>query len=148
MLVRRAGIDDLELIAPLFDAYRQFYRQPTDLQLARSFLSERLRLNESVIFIALDPDGSAIGFTQLYPGFSSPSARRIYILNDLFVAHLARRRNTGRALLQAAAEFGRQEGAARLMLSTALDNSPAQALYESAGWQRDKVFCTYTLPLG
>ena len=148
MLVRRAGIDDLELIVPLFDAYRQFYRQPANLQLARSFLSDRLRLNESIIFVALDPDGSAIGFTQLYPSFSSASARRIYILNDLFVAHLARRRNTGRALLQAAAEFGRQEGAARLTLSTALDNSAAQALYESAGWQRDKVFCTYTLPLG
>jgi len=74
-------------------------------------------------------------------------ARRIFILNDLFVSPEARRRKVGRALLAAAANFGREAGALRLVLSTALDNASAQALYESAGWQRDRVFCTYTLPL-
>jgi GNAT superfamily N-acetyltransferase len=66
----------------------------------------------------------------------------------LFVTHEARRRGVGRALLQTAAEFARAEGAAWLKLSTALDNSAAQALYEMAGWQRDKAFCVYTLPTG
>jgi ribosomal protein S18 acetylase RimI-like enzyme len=74
-------------------------------------------------------------------------ARRILILNDLFVAPDARRRKVARKLLDAAAQFGREAGAVRLVLSTALDNVPAQTLYESAGWHRDKVFCTYQLPL-
>ena len=147
MIVRQATVDDLDLIVPMFDAYRQFYRQAPDLALARSFLLERFRHNQSVIFLALDENGAPLGFTQLYPSFSSASARRIFILNDLFVVPGARRRKAGHALLAAAAEFGKKVGAARLTLSTALDNSTAQSLYEFAGWQRDRVFCVYTLPL-
>jgi GNAT superfamily N-acetyltransferase len=146
-LVRQAGLDDLERIVPLFDAYRQFYNQPPDLDLARAFLRDRLRNHESVIFLALDPQGEALGFTQLYPSFSSGAARRIFILNDLYVIPEARRRKVGHALLEAVAEFGRRNGAVRLTLSTALSNSSAQALYERAGWKRDSVFCAYNLPL-
>ena len=145
--IRRAGIDDLDLIVPLFDAYRQFYRQPSDIQLARSFLLDRLRNNESIIFLAVDSSGSALGFTQLFPSFSSGMARPIFILNDLFVVPTARRRKVGRALLKAAADFGLESGAVRLTLCTAVDNVPAQSLYESSGWRKDNVFCTWTLPL-
>ena len=145
--IRQAAAEDLDLVAPLFDAYRQFYKQPSDLDLSRTFLRDRIRHNESVIFVALDPNGSALGFTQLYPSFSSGLARRIFIMNDLFVAPEARRRHVGRGLLDAAAAFARLAGAARLTLSTALDNFTAQSLYKSAGWKRDTVFCVYTLPL-
>ena len=148
ILIRKADVGDLDLIVPMFDAYRRFYNQKPDLELARAFLLDRLRNHESVIFLALDGTGAALGFTQLYPSFSSAAARKIFVLNDLFVVPESRRRNAGRLLLQAAAEYGRTVGAARLALSTALDNMPAQALYESAGWRRDNVFCTYTLPLG
>lgn len=148
VLIRQATAGDLDLIVPMFDAYRQFYKQPRDLDLAREFLLERIQHNQSVIFLAMDSDGSsALGFAQLYPSFSSGLARRIFILNDLFVVPAARRRKVGQLLLRAAAEFGRSVGAARLTLSTALDNAAAQALYESSGWRRDTVFCTYTLPL-
>ena len=83
--VRQATVDDLELIAPLFDAYRQFYREPADPDGARQFLLRRFEHNQSVIFLALD--GSfPIGFTQLYPSFSSTAMGRILILNDLFVS--------------------------------------------------------------
>lgn len=145
--IRRAKIEDLDLLAPLFDAYRQFYMQPSDPGLARSFLSERFIRGESVIFLALDSTGSALGFTQLYPSCSSGLAKPIFVLNDLFVVPAARRRQIGRQLLRAAAEFGNRAGAASLTLSTALDNSPARELYESSGWHRDTLFCTYTLPL-
>jgi ribosomal protein S18 acetylase RimI-like enzyme len=146
-LVRQAGLDDLDRIVPLFDAYRQFYKQPSDPDLARAFLRDRLRNHESIIFLALDPEGEALGFTQLYPSFSSAAARRIYVLNDLYVSPEARRRKVGKALLEAAAEFGRRNGAVRLTLSTALTNSSAQSLYEGTGWKRDSVFCVYNLPL-
>ncbi len=144
---RQATIDDLDQIAPLFDAYRQFYGQPADLALARGFLTERLRHQQSVIFLALDAAGAAVGFTQLYPSFSSVNAGRIYVLNDLFVAPSARRRGIAAGLLCHAADFGRAIGAVRLSLSTALDNAAAQKLYETMGWQRDEKFCHYDLPL-
>ena len=145
--VRQATIDDLDLVAPWFDAYRQFYKQPPDLDLARNFLRARFQHNQSIVFLAIEGSGVAAGFTQLYPSFSSGLAKRIFVLNDLFVVPDARRQGFGRMLLEAAAGYGRKVGAARLTLSTALDNASAQALYELAGWQRDRTFCTYNLPL-
>ena len=147
ILVRRATIADLDRIAPLFDAYRQFYGQAHDLALAREFLRERLEQNQSVIFLALDPVESAVGFTQLYPSFSSASAQRIFIVNDLFVDAAARRGGVGRALLATAADFGRSAGAVRLTLSTAHSNTSAQSLYEATGWLRDEIFRSYHLVL-
>ena len=145
--VRQATILDLDLLAPLFDAYRQFYRKPSDLGLAHRFLLERFQHNESIVFLALRQDGSALGFTQLFPTFSSVSAARILILNDLFVVPEARRMRVGSLLLSAAASFGRAVGAVRLMLSTEVTNEAAQALYETEGWTRQTDFYVYNLIL-
>ena len=147
IFVRRATLADLDLIVPLFDAYRQFYEQTPDPALAREFLRERLEREQSVIFLAVREDGSAAGFTQIYPSFSSAKAQRIFILNDLFVDPSARRRGVGQRLLQEAAEFGRSAGAIRLTLSTAHTNSTAQSLYEAQGWRRDEIFRSYHLAL-
>lgn len=144
--VRRATAADLDLLVPLFDAYRQFYRRPSEPERARRFLQERFDHKESVILLAFDGP-AAIGFTQLYPSFSSASMARISILNDLFVAPGARRRGAGSALLDAAAEYGRSVGAVRLALSTELTNTAAQAVYERAGWKRDTEFYVYQLML-
>ena len=143
--VRRAAAADLPLVAPLFDAYRVFYRQPSDLAGAHAFLAERLRLNESVILLAeLDGIGVA-GFTQLYPAFTSVGIRRLWLLNDMYVAPEARRRGVSTALLEAARQHGLDTGAARLVLTTELDNLAAQATYEAHGWKRDERFYTYEL---
>ena len=144
--VRVATSADLDLIVPLFDAYRRFYRQPSDLPNARSFLQERLDRLESTILVALD-QSEAIGFTQLYPSFSSVSMARIFILNDLFVSPEARTKGVGSALLAAAAEFGKQAGAVRLVLGTETTNTVAQSVYERMGWVRDTSFYTYELTL-
>ena len=145
--VRQATIFDLDLVAPLFDAYRQFYRKPADLGMARQFLRERLQNSQSIIFLAVRQDGSAVGFTQLYPSYSSASCARIFILNDLYVAPEARRQRVGALLLDAAARFGREAGAVRLTLSTELTNVTAQALYEREGWKRQEDFYVYNLAL-
>lgn len=147
MSVRQATIGDLALIAPLFDAYRQFYGQPPDPVAAKAFLLERFRHQQSVMFLAVDDQGQPTGFTQLYPSFSSVRMARSYILNDMFVATSARRQGVAAALLQAAAAYGRAMGAARLSLATGLDNKDAQALYESQGWRADEVFRHYNLSL-
>jgi GNAT superfamily N-acetyltransferase len=138
----RVTAEQVELIIPLFDAYRQFYGQPSDLDGARRFLAERLARGESVIF-ALIESGRALGFTQLFPSFSSVAMRPIWILNDLFVAEEARRRGVGARLLGAARDHARRTGAARLELSTAVSNTEAQALYERDGWRRDTAFLHY-----
>ena len=145
--IHPAELADLDVLAPLFDGYRQFYRQSADLARARNFLSERLTRHESEILIAVDDRGVGLGFTQLYPLFSSVRVVRIFLLNDLFVVPEARRQGVGKALLLAAADHARDLGAASLSLSTALDNLPAQALYESLGWRRDQGFCEYGLVL-
>lgn len=142
--VRQATLADAALIAPLFDAYRRFYRQAADLPRALDFIRERLALRESVIFFAQDAQGQALGFTQLYPSFSSVSACRIWILNDLFVLPATRRKGIAHALLNAAQVHALATGAQRLDLSTAHDN-PAQKLYESLGYQRDDEFYHYSL---
>lgn len=135
-VIRRATVDDVELVAPLFDAYRRFYSQPGDLPRARSFLRERLQQGESVVLLA-ELDGAVAGFTQLYPMFSSVRTARLWILNDLYVDERARRKGVAQALLDAAAEFARARGGAGLMLETARDNAPARALYLAAGWQEE-----------
>ena len=145
--VRQATVADVELLSPLFDGYRQFYSKPSDVELARAFLLERFQHNQSVIFIATQPTGVAVGFTQLFPSFSSVSAARTFILNDLFVLPEARRYGVGVQLLLAAAQFGRAVGAIRLSLSTAIDNEAAQALYVSLGWVRDTQYCEFSLSL-
>jgi ribosomal protein S18 acetylase RimI-like enzyme len=145
--IRRATHDDLEALAPLFDAYRVFYGQGSELAAARDFLAARLQRGESVILVAHTQDGTAAGFIQLYPMFSSVRMARIWVLNDLFVADHARRRGVARALLGAAAGFARNDGALRLELETTPDNAGAQALYRECGWQVYDDTLRFHLPL-
>jgi ribosomal protein S18 acetylase RimI-like enzyme len=148
--ILQVDVEEVELVAPLFDAYRQFYSQPPDLEGATDFLTERLGNNESVIFLALVGEGeqqTPVGFTQLYPLFSSTRMRPMWLLNDLFIAPAARQRGVGGALLQHARLFAAECGAAEMMLQTAVTNTAAQALYESLGWTRDDEYYTYLLEL-
>ena len=149
IIASRATLDDLDALAKLFDGYRVFYKQPSSPALARAFIEERLRRDESVVFIARDGGNrEALGFTQLYPMFSSVSARRIWVLNDLFVAPAVRKRGVARALMDCARDFAREAGALRLILETAEDNHAAQALYESLGYIRESGERHYALELG
>ena len=138
--IQQATINDLDIITPLFDAYRMFYQQTSDLNVARNFLSERLSKQESVIFFATNEEMKGLGFVQLYPSFSSVSAKRLWILNDLFVAEPARRSGVARQLMQRARDFAISTDAKGLFLETAHDNFQGQSLYESLGYQRKSEF--------
>ncbi|EAR01552.1 GNAT family N-acetyltransferase [Maribacter sp. HTCC2170] len=135
-----ATIKDLNIITPLFDQYRVFYKQASNLNGASRFLKHRIKKDESTIFIAFYNDQPA-GFTQLYPMFSSVSMQRSYVLNDLFVVEDFRNKKIGEALLNKAKEYCIQNKAKGLALETAIDN-PAQKLYEKLGWIKD-VDCFY-----
>lgn len=146
--VRQATVDDLPALTALFDGYRQFYGRPSEPEVARSFLAERFAHHESVIFIALPQAGAGVGFTQLYPVFSSIRAARTYILNDLYVVPGVRRKGVASLLLREAARYAQAAGAIRLSLSTAHTNRSAQRLYESLGWKLDEQYRWYSLELG
>jgi GNAT superfamily N-acetyltransferase len=140
--VRQAALADLDALVPLFDAYRQFYGKASDPSAARAFLLSRFNHGESALFIAHEND-VAVGFTQLYPSFSSVSLARVFVLNDLFVHEHGRKKGVASKLIAAAAEFGRSLGAVRLTLSTAITNTTAQSVYQAAGWKRDEQFYVY-----
>ncbi len=142
MKVIQANKTHLKEIVPLFDQYRQFYEKSSDLDGARNFLKARFNNNESTIFIALDTNERVLGFTQLYPQFSSVSMKPDYLLNDLFVAQEARGNGIGKALLLRAQDFAKSNNAKGIMLETAVDN-PAQHLYEKMGFVNDKEVYYY-----
>jgi ribosomal protein S18 acetylase RimI-like enzyme len=144
--IRQAVLADLDAVATLFDGYRQFYGQTSDEAAAKTFLQARFEHGQSVVLLA-ESQGQAVGFTQLYPSFSSVSMARVFVLNDLYVAESARRMGVGEALLNAASDHARQLGAVRLSLTTNVQNLPAQSLYESMGWERDQKFNAYHLAL-
>ncbi|SDR93773.1 GNAT family N-acetyltransferase [Pseudomonas prosekii] len=145
--VQRADASHLAQVAKLFDAYRGFYGQPTNLQQSQDFIAERLAQNESAIFLALDENAEALGFVQLYPSFSSIDAFRTWLLSDLFTDPAARGRGVGTLLMNTARDFALSTGAKGLVLETATDNVDAQRLYESLGYVRDTGYYTYCLDL-
>jgi GNAT superfamily N-acetyltransferase len=142
MEILRAQAKDADLIAPLFDAYRQFYKAPSDIEASRRFISERLTNNESVIFLAME-GGRALGFVQLYPLFASVALQSLWLLNDLFVDSAVRKQGVGERLMKHAEQFASDTGSRGLFLRTATDNYPAQQLYEKCGWVRDEKFYRY-----
>jgi GNAT superfamily N-acetyltransferase len=142
VFIRRAKDDDADAVAVLFDAYRRFYEQPADLDGARRFVQARLRAGDSVVFVA-ERTGQLLGFTQLYPSFSSASMNRVWILNDLFVAPEHRRGGVGQALVKAAEDFARDGGSKGLVLATQKTNTDAKKVYEARGWKTDELFDHY-----
>lgn len=143
MEIRLAHLSDLEEVSSLFDLYRQFYEKPSDLDASRDFIKERMQRNESVIFVA-EKDGRLLGFTQLYPLFSSTTMKKQWVLNDLYVRMSDRKSGAGEGLMRAAMDFGLRDGSRGLSLQTAVTNKNAQSLYEKLGWKKNETFLTYT----
>ncbi len=133
MKIIRAKAEHVNLVAPLFDAYRQFYQQPADIEAAKIYIHDRLTHQESTIFLALLND-QPIGFTQLYPSFCSVEMIKILVLYDLFVDQGSRSKGVGYALLDQARLEADNVGASRIDLQTAQDNVTAQNLYRKFGY--------------
>ncbi len=144
----KAELEHFDLAASLFDAYRVFYEQPSDLAGAREFIRARMENNESVIYLAVTEEDKRLvplGFTQLYPSFASVSMKKVWILYDLFVVTEVRRQGVGTALIEKAWQLAEETEATGLILETAIDNEPAQAFYEAVGFEREEEFYTYYL---
>ena len=139
-----ATTDRLDAVARLFDGYRVFYEQRSDPAGARAFIGERVARGDSHI-ICCELDGEMVGFTQLYPSFSSVRMKPTWILNDLYVDPGARRRGVATALMRAARAHAEATGAAYLTLETHRENTPAQAVYVEEGWTRDDEFIHFSI---
>lgn len=151
-VIEYARAEDADSIAPLFNAYRQFYGAAPDPAGARAFIATRLDRAESVILLARAlPHASerpdVVGFAQLYPSFSSVSLGPIIVLNDLFVFPSWRRSNVARSMVEESARHGERVGALRIHLSTQLTNAPALHLYRSLGFVADQEFTHMSLAL-
>ncbi|MFC7686428.1 GNAT family N-acetyltransferase [Ureibacillus sp. GCM10028918] len=146
MELYQATMEDLEGTSHLFNLYRIFYKKDSNLEGAGDYIKERIDRKDSVIFVVKDND-KYIGFTQLYPTFSSISMKRAWILNDLYVVEEARKAGVGEMLLNKARDFAKETGAKSLSLSTAINNNSAQKLYEKNGYKRDIEFYHYELDL-
>ncbi len=141
--IKKAQQQDLTQIAFLFDAYRVFYKQTSNYELALAFITKRFENKESVIFYAVNEKGDYVGFTQLFPSFSSVSAQRSWILNDLFVSPNLRSSGTGTLLLNKAKEYAIQTRTKGIGLETSADNVRAQALYESLSYTKNSEFAYF-----
>ena len=144
--VKRANKNDANMIGEVFNLYRVFYKQDSNVEIAQKYIAERLRNNESVIFFAED-NGKCIGFTQLYPTFDSVNVRQKIVLYDLFVKEEYRRKGFAKLLMNAARDYASQNKFGSIELSTNRANLPGQTLYESLGYIRDSEFYTYDLEI-
>jgi ribosomal protein S18 acetylase RimI-like enzyme len=145
--VTRAQLADVSRAAPLFAAYREFYGEPYDLEASASFLASRLARDESIVLIARNDDSVPVGFSQIYPAFSSTRLAPIWILNDLYVSEEARGTGAVDALLDTAAALAVEAGATAIELATAHTNLRAQAVYDRSGYEVDTEFKHYEKPL-
>jgi GNAT superfamily N-acetyltransferase len=135
IIIRRGAEPDLPGISQLFDQYRVFYKRESDLPSAERFLRERMENGESVIFVAASGN-RLIGFTQLYPLFSSTRMKRLWLLNDLYVLLEFRGRGVSKQLLEAAKDLSRVTGAAGLLLETEKSNTIGNHLYPAAEFEK------------
>jgi len=153
MEIKRINKEETELVVDLFNKYRLFYKQPSDTVTAKKFIQARQNNNESIIFVALESINGRklpVGFTQLYPAYSSVRAIKYWILNDLYVEADHRKKGIGESLIKTAMDFAKKDDATIMELSTAIDNYTAQTLYENIGFEKQKAdegYFTYQIKL-
>ncbi|PUB28561.1 ribosomal protein S18 acetylase RimI-like enzyme [Elizabethkingia sp. YR214] len=136
MEIRLATLYDLESLILIFEKYRDFYKKMADYETAKSFLEERISRNESVIYIA-EANQKIVGFTQLYPLFSSTRMKKLWLLNDLYVEEEYRQKGISVALIDRAKELCRETGACQLSLETSKTNMVGNNLYPKTDFQLD-----------
>eukprot|EP01093_Parvamoeba_rugata_P006381 TRINITY_DN19_c0_g2_i3.p6 TRINITY_DN19_c0_g2~~TRINITY_DN19_c0_g2_i3.p6 ORF type:complete len:151 (+),score=25.33 TRINITY_DN19_c0_g2_i3:10136-10588(+) len=145
MEIYKADKTKIEAASKIFDLYRQFYGQPTNINASAEFLSDRFEKKDSRFFIALSSDGEPLGFIQLYPSFSSVAMKTMWYLNDLFVMQSARGKGVASALLDHVKTYAKDNDSFSLKLATAVDNVAAKALYEKHGYRKVTAFDHYVL---
>ncbi|SEW52217.1 GNAT family N-acetyltransferase [Chitinophaga arvensicola] len=132
-----ATLDHLNEFAVLFDQYRVFYRQLSDVERGKAFLKERITRNETVTFLIRD-NGQLAGFAQLYSLFHYKALQRQWLLSDLYVAPAHRGRGLSIALIDRCKQYCNETEACGLLLETEKTNDIGNRLYPRCGFELDE----------
>ncbi|WP_316817532.1 GNAT family N-acetyltransferase [Pedobacter nyackensis] len=132
-----ATLHHLDEFAELFDNYRVFYRQPSDIERGKAFLKDRITNNETVTFL-IKEDGKFVGFAQLYPLFHYKALQRQWLLSDLFVNPDYRGRGLSIALIDRCKLYCDETAACGLLLETEKTNDIGNNLYPKCEFELDK----------
>ncbi len=138
MKYRKATPKDLNRLSELFNAYRMFYRKPTDIESAKTFLKERISNKDSEIFVAETAESKLVGFVQLYPLFSSTRMKKFWLLNDLFVHPESRSRGVSIGLIEKAKALVLESNACGMFLETEKSNLIGNNLYPKTGFELNR----------
>lgn len=140
--IKKASLEDLNVTAELFNLYRIFYRQESDLERGKAFLKERFLNSESDIFLAW-VEGKAVGFVQLYKLYHYTKLQKQWLLSDLFVHPDYRGKGLSVALIDRSKLWCEETGACGLMLETEKTNDIGNALYPRCGFEYDGLHNYY-----
>ena len=139
--------DDLPDLLPLMRGYCDFYEvAPADdalLEMSRVLIDDPDR--QGLQLIARDDGGRAVGFATIFWTWSTLSAERLGVMNDLFVSQDARGGGVADALIAACTDQCRERGVPELAWQTAKTNLRAQAVYERVGATRDERWLDYSV---
>lgn len=144
MEIRKATLADLHHLVPLFDAFRQGYEKPSDLPGATNYLADRLKNEESVIFLAVEQD-EVVGFAQLYPTFSSIALKKYWSFNDLYVDPKFRKQGIAKQLIDRTKQMAKETDSMGIIIETRITSHSASFLYDSVGFQKDGEHLYYFL---
>jgi GNAT superfamily N-acetyltransferase len=148
MTIEVVGKDDLDELLPLVRAYCDFYEvNPPDERLRALSLSLIERPHEGVQLIARADGGKPLGFATIYWSWSTLSAARIAVMNDLFVRPEHRGSGVAEALIEDCRRLAREHGAVQVGWQTAPSNLRAQRVYERVGATREQ-WVDYWLDVG
>ena len=142
--IRKAQLADLNLVVDLFDQYRVFYEKSSDKQSAEKFISDRLKIHDSEIFVAETENRNIVGFVQLYPLFSSTRMKKLWLLNDLFVEKEYRGNGISKQLIEKSKLHCMQTNACGIILETAKTNIVGNNLYPKVGFVLDNEHHYYS----
>ena len=135
MIIRTAGIEDIDQLEFLFEEYRSFYGKKPDRNEVRRFLTGRIENNDSEIYTCELKDKTLAGFVQLYPYYSSTNLKRLWMLNDLFVKPSHRGKGISVQLIERAQKLVKETNAHALMLETGNDSNIGNKLYPKTGFK-------------
>jgi ribosomal protein S18 acetylase RimI-like enzyme len=142
--IQPALLTDVAELAALFDAYRIFYGAESAPPETEAFVKGLITQRKTHFFLAREAEGlPALGFVHLMPSITTVAMRPIWLLEDLYVSPVGRRRGVAAALMAHAEAFARKTGAERLTLATAQDNRHAQSLYKRMGYMKEEHFWYY-----
>lgn len=148
MEVIRATASDIPLLLPLFDRYRSFYEQVSDLKACEEYLRARFLREEAAIFMAVEVQNGevvALGFSMMYISFSTIGLKKFWSLHDLYVEEEYRKQGIAKMLINKCKELAMENYPIGVVIESRISNQSAQHLFDSVGFVKEGEHYFYFL---